>query len=252
MYDYEARRIYKKQLIANERATAKAICLYFILAIIAFLCIDRVIYVYSLTYNPVRVTDNEKISFKSVNIDTDAVLDLDIQKKMIANDFSYSISPNEIYNFYKDKGYNDAAIAGILANIEVESNFNSKERAERHDENGNRVGGLGIYQWNGIRTDRLKSWANQNGFNHENPFVQMAFMIKESPFYSVTPDNMNFINSEWGAANAAYHFAASFEKCAPEFIPKRTQKAIKWFNIIKDNQFKSQLQQQLALNINLL
>ena len=77
----------------------------------------------------------------------------------------------------------------------------------------------------------------------------MAYMVKESAQYAVSPEYMNFTNSEWGAANAAYHFAASFEKCSSKYIPKRTDKAVKWFNIIQTQY--SLPNTQLAMNIEL-
>lgn len=249
MYNYAERRAWKDQKIKNERATVKAICLYLVLSLVTFLCIDKVMFVYSLTYNPVSIMEDHDIAFKSINeIDPNEVLNIEEHQKMLQPVYSYNIEPKEIYQYYKDKGYNDAAIAGILANIEVESNFNTKERTVQLNEFGDVVGGLGIYQWNGIRTEMLKNWAWNNGFDYENPFVQMAFMLKEAESYNVMPEQMNFNNSEWGAANAAYHFAASFEKCSSKFIRKRTDKAVKWFNIIQTQYSMPEFNMQLALN----
>lgn len=249
MYDYETRRKWKQEKIRQERLTAKIICWYMFLVMVAFICVDKVQYVYSLTYNPVKLMDNHAIKFETIDsVNPEEVLNLEEYRKMTKYN-SYTIHPKDVYEFYKSKGYNDAAIAGILANIEVESNFNAQERHERVNEVGDIVGGLGIYQWNGVRTDRLKNWAYSNGFDYENPFVQMAYMVKESAQYAVSPDYMNFTNSEWGAANAAYHFAASFEKCASKYIPKRTDKAVKWFNIIQTQY--SLPNTQLAMNIEL-
>lgn len=252
MYNYAERRKWKDEKIRTERLTVKCIAWYMLLALIAYTCINMVVTVYT-AYDEihVRASTNEYVSFNTIDqVKSEEILNLQEHKNLINENFSYSIDPKDIYEYYNSKGYNDAAIAGILANIETESNFNSQEKAVKIAADGNHYGGLGIYQWNGIRIDRLKNWAYENGYHYENPFVQMAFMIKEAPYYAVTPDYMNFSNNEWGAANAAYHFAASFEKCAPEFIGVRTQKAIKWYNTIKDSQFRSQLK-QLALNVKL-
>lgn len=148
------------------------------------------------------------------------------------------ISPKEIYKYYHDKGYSDAAIAGILANIEAESSFNSSDRAEHKGDNGYTYGGVGLFQWNGARTEALKKWAAANGRDYTNPGTQLDYMMQEAAENSVTADDMEvFDNTEDGAASAAYYFADKFERCAEMHKEPRKNKARSWFGRIQSGEF---------------
>ena len=149
-----------------------------------------------------------------------------------------SITPKEVYKYLKGKGYSDAAIAGILANIEAESSFDSSDRAEYKAGDGLTYGGLGLFQWNGGRTEALKKWAAENGRDYRDAGVQLDYMIKEAAENSVTTKDMNvFDNSSDGAAAAAYYFADNFERCAEQYKAPRKDKARTWFNKIQSGEF---------------
>ena len=149
-----------------------------------------------------------------------------------------SITPKEVYKYLKGKGYSDAAIAGILANIEAESSFDSSDRAEYKAGDGLTYGGLGLFQWNGGRTEALKRWAAENGRDYRDAGVQLDYMMKEAAENSVTTKDMNvFDNSSDGAAAAAYYFADNFERCAEQYKAPRKDKARTWFNKIQSGEF---------------
>ena len=151
---------------------------------------------------------------------------------------SHSITPKEVYTYLKGKGYDDAAIAGILANIEAESNFDASDRAEHKAGDGYTYGGLGLFQWNGGRTEALKKWAAETGRDYQDAGTQLDYMIKEAAENSVTTKDLNLYDDNAdGAAAAAYHFADKFERCAEQYKAPRKEKAMKWFTKIQSGEF---------------
>lgn len=78
----------------------------------------------------------------------------------------------DIWNFFKSKGLNDNAVAGIMGNIQQESGFNSKAVNKSS-------GASGIFQWLGSRKTELQNYAKSIGKSWEDLSVQLDFAWKE-------------------------------------------------------------------------
>lgn len=101
-------------------------------------------------------------------------------------------------------GLNNAAAAGVLANIYCESNFRTSV-----------VGGgsIGLCQWLGVRRTRLNSYCRSHGYSVTSVTGQMSFLKYELQKYF--PGVYNYLkkvpNSRQGAYNAASYFCKRFE-----------------------------------------
>jgi hypothetical protein len=106
-----------------------------------------------------------------------------------------------IYDVFKQAGYDDNAIAGILGRAQQEHNF-STDMAEEKDVPGiGRVGGFGIFQWQmdpeyGGRGIRFHQWAQENGQHVNNSKVQAMFALQEAQEKGLTPETLNGKSAE--------------------------------------------------------
>ena len=93
--------------------------------------------------------------------------------KLTGND-----NKSKIYNYLSEQGFSDAAICGILANIEHESGF-------RTDALGDGGTSYGICQWHNGRWNNLKNYCNKNNLDFN------IFLFKrsssESYFINICP-----------------------------------------------------------------
>ena len=108
--------------------------------------------------------------------------------------------------FRRELALNDAAISGILANLQEESGFNP-----------NKIGDLGaaygICQWRGDRLNQMVKYCEAQKLNPVSMEGQLAFLVydlKENYIYPYdllrcSPD------SEQGALQATYDFCAYYE-----------------------------------------
>ena len=123
---------------------------------------------------------------------------------------------DEIYNYLSSEGFSDAAIAGILANVRHESNF---------DPNALGDGGTsyGICQWHNSRWEDLKSFCNNNGLDSTTLDGQLQFLVWElqNKYTGVYDTMMSVPNTADGAYEAAYQWTVKFEK--PDNMDARGQ-----------------------------
>lgn len=106
----------------------------------------------------------------------------------------------------KVMGYNEAAAAGLLANISAESGF-------RVNANGDAGRSYGICQWFASRKSRLLNWCESNGLDSATLAAQLYFLKYELETYypSVNRYMKDVENSAQGAYDAAYYFCYHFE-----------------------------------------
>ena len=78
---------------------------------------------------------------------------------------------NTIYQFYKKKGLSDKAIAGIMGNIAVESNFNTNTL----NPNDKGKSSIGLFQWRGGRKTALENYAKTNKKDVNDLQTQLEF-----------------------------------------------------------------------------
>ena len=128
-----------------------------------------------------------------------------------------------------------------MGNIMRESSFSGKDVAE-YDSGGSHLGGVGLFQWNGVRTQRLKEWARDRGYDYQDPGVQMAYMFNEvgSSYKNMLPESFNgmagYEDSEDAAAQLATAFGRHFEGCEDP-SDKRTDYARQFYRQIKNGEF---------------
>ena len=122
---------------------------------------------------------------------------------------SGNANQDAIYTYLSQQGFNDAAICGILANIQHESNFNPNALGD----NGT---SYGICQWHNSRWDSLKSYCGSNGLDSTTIEGQMAYLMYElkEKYPSIYESMKNVPNTEQGAYDAAYIWTVKFERPA--------------------------------------
>ena len=95
------------------------------------------------------------------------------------------------YQRFKAAGYSDEAIAGILGRMQQEHNFDTSDVPEHYVPGIGTVGGYGMYQLNGGRTQRFLAWAEEHGLDPQDPGVQTDFAIIEARERGLGPEYMN-------------------------------------------------------------
>ena len=117
-----------------------------------------------------------------------------------------------IYNSLADKGFNEAAICGILANIEHESGFDTTALGD-----GNTS--YGLCQWHNSRWDNLKSFCSEHGYDQSSMEGQLEYLEWElkNNYSGVYEVLQNVPNTSEGAYQAAYEWTVHFE------IPDKTE-----------------------------
>ena len=113
---------------------------------------------------------------------------------------------SKIYNYLSSQGFSDAAICGILANIEHESGF-------RTDALGDGGTSYGICQWHNSRWTNLKNYCNNNGLDWKSLEGQLSYLVYElkTNYTGVYNTLMNVPNTRQGAYDAAYKWTTDFE-----------------------------------------
>lgn len=124
---------------------------------------------------------------------------------------STSNNKTEVYKQLTTKlNLNSAAACGIMANIERESDFNSKLVIT--DSNGRLSGGL--CQWNGGRFANLQNYCNKNGLDYLSIDGQIAYLLHElkSSSYGYIYDYLKGVSNDAdGAYDAAWYWCYYFE-----------------------------------------
>ena len=116
---------------------------------------------------------------------------------------------DSIYKYLANSGFNDAAICGILANIQHESNFNPNAL-------GDSGTSYGICQWHNTRWDRLKEYCSNNNLDSTTLDGQLSYLVWElQNNYPTVYEKMKSVpNTSQGAYDAAYIWTVDFERPA--------------------------------------
>lgn len=137
-----------------------------------------------------------------------------------------------IYNYLKGKGLNDKAIAGVMGNIQLESNFNTAATNKGS-------GAYGLFQWLGGRKEALKNFAKENGTSAGNIYTQLDFFWYELNNSESKSKDVLF-NSNYGSASQyAEAFEKSFERSGGAGNSKRKEYAEDILTEISSGDFKT-------------
>ena len=103
-------------------------------------------------------------------------------------------------------GLNNAAACGVLANIEVESNFNPRA-------GGDGGSSYGICQWHASRYTRLKNYCYNRGLDYTTLYGQLCYLNFElENYYPGLLEKLRGVeNTAGGAYNAGYYWCYYFE-----------------------------------------
>lgn len=144
----------------------------------------------------------------------------------------------EVYNFFSARGWTLNAIAGMLGNMERESNINPG--LWQSLDYGNYSGGYGLVQW--TPATNYTDWAAANGYSITDPKGQMIWidtMTASSGQWIATSEyNLSFSafktstqSPEWLASA----FLKNFERAGVEAEDERRSDARKWYNYLAQN-----------------
>ena len=103
-------------------------------------------------------------------------------------------------------GYNTAAAAGVLANINYESGFKTTI-------NGDGGTSYGICQWHASRKTRLLNYCADNGLDSDSLAAQLAYLKYElENYYPMVHRYLKGVsNTAEGAYDAGYYFCYNYE-----------------------------------------
>lgn len=118
-----------------------------------------------------------------------------------------------VYNYLSQKGLNHNAIAGMMGNIEMESNFNPRiiqGGGESDDIDVNGTHGYGLFQYTSAdRQQLVKDTAAKMGLKAGDPRAQLETMLGE-----MGADGIKLLNEAPDAETAARIFHDRYERSA--------------------------------------
>lgn len=119
-----------------------------------------------------------------------------------------------IENFLRSKGLNDKAIAGVMGNIQQESNFSTTAK------NGS-SGAYGLFQWLGSRKTGLEKYAKSTGGSVDNIHTQLKYFWNELETTEGKTKNILLNGNYTSASEYAEAFEKSFERSGGSALSKR-------------------------------
>lgn len=144
----------------------------------------------------------------------------------------------EVYNFFSARGWTLNAIAGMLGNMERESNINPG--LWQSLDYGNYSGGYGLVQW--TPATNYTDWASSHGYSITDPQGQMIWIdtmtVSSGQWIATNEYNLSFDSfkkstqsPEWLASA----FLKNFERAGVEAEDERRSDARKWYNYLVQN-----------------
>ena len=140
-----------------------------------------------------------------------------------------------VYSFLSARGWTANAIAGVLGNMESESNINPG--LWQSLDYGNMSGGFGLVQW--TPATNFTNWADANGYEWGNGDAQLLWLDEQTvPFgqwIATTLYPMSFAEFKKSTQAPAYLascFLKNFERAGIEVEDARRENARKWYEYI--------------------
>lgn len=142
----------------------------------------------------------------------------------------------EVYNYFTEKGWTLNAIAGILGNMEKESNINPGLWQSLKE--GNYSGGFGLVQW--TPATNYTNWAAANGYSITDPKGQLywidALSASTGQWIATSAYKMTweqFKSSSESPEYLASAFLKNFERAGVEVESERRSCARKWYDYLE-------------------
>ena len=124
-------------------------------------------------------------------------------------DVFHGMGAERMWNFFKNKGLSDFAVAGIMGNARWESSFNPTARGKGMGPGGSDA--LGIFQWGETaRWKDLVNWATSQNLNPWDYDTQLKFAWHE--MQTTEKATIPAIQGATSAADAAEKFRAVYER----------------------------------------
>lgn len=128
----------------------------------------------------------------------------------------------QIWTFLINKGFSKAATAGVMGNIQLESNFDPSAE--------NSIGAYGLFQWLGDRRSNLEAYASSKNAIANDLYLQLDYF-----YYEITDGAESGCFSGYGGlqafkdktdpVDAAIVFEQAFERSGGEGMSQRKQYA---------------------------
>ena len=141
----------------------------------------------------------------------------------------------EVYNFFSARGWTLNAIAGMLGNMERESNINPG--LWQSLDYGNYSGGYGLVQW--TPATNYTDWASANGYSITDPQGQMIWIdtmtVSSGQWIATSEYNLSFDSFKTSTQSPewlASAFLKNFERAGVEAEDERRSDARKWYNYL--------------------
>ena len=142
----------------------------------------------------------------------------------------------EVYSFFSGKGWSRNAIAGILGNMQTESNINPGlwQSLKEH----NYSGGFGLVQW--TPATKYTDWATANSYTITNPTGQLKWIDELSEtkgqWIKTSAYSMSWSEFKKSTETAEYlasAFLKNFERAGVEKESERKSQATSWYNFLE-------------------
>lgn len=128
-----------------------------------------------------------------------------------------SSTSDQIWKYFRARGFSDQAIAGIIGNFKHESGLDPSVI-----QGGGRGPGHGLAQWEGPRLTALKNFARQRGKSWNDLNTQLDFVMKE---LNANPTWLNNYKKSTDVAAATRNFEAHYERAGIKHMDSRLSKA---------------------------
>lgn len=144
----------------------------------------------------------------------------------------------EVHSYLSTRGWTLNAVAGILGNMESESNINPG--IWQNLNYGNYSGGYGLVQW--TPATNYTDWASANGYGITDPIGQLRWIneVTESFGQWIPTSEYNFSFSAFKSSTESPEYLASaflknFERAGVEVEQDRRTQARKWYNYLEQS-----------------
>lgn len=142
----------------------------------------------------------------------------------------------EVFKFFSERGWSVNAIAGMIGNMESESNINPG--IWQNLQEGNYSGGFGLVQW--TPAANYTDWASANGYGITDPQGQMVWIdtqtVSTGQWIPTSDYNISFESFQTSSQSPewlASAFLKNFERAGVEVESDRRSQARKWYEYLQ-------------------